>query len=286
MTAKVRIDFMVAGFAKCGTTSVCAALARHPDIFMSDVKEPRYFSSREFDQRHRYYEKLYENAKPGQKLGDGSPSYSGAANAEVSIQRIKANNSDCRFILIARNPRKRIESFYRELHHSASRWGVLPPFAMQDFLEAHPDAWENAMFYDRADAFIQAFGADAVLPILLEDFRADSEGVLRSCCEHIGVDPARLPPPEAVHLNVGTEKYHDTQFLRWLKRSRPIRRTITRMPLQRQNNVLGALRLRVPFGDKPLPWDEPSEQLYRDRVVPQARRFLELCGKPADYWQL
>src|SRR6266700_3259096 len=36
-------DFFVAGAPKAGTTAVHAALARHPALFMSAVKEPKFF---------------------------------------------------------------------------------------------------------------------------------------------------------------------------------------------------------------------------------------------------
>ena len=36
-------DFFVIGAPKAGTTALHAALARHPQLFMSPVKEPKFF---------------------------------------------------------------------------------------------------------------------------------------------------------------------------------------------------------------------------------------------------
>jgi hypothetical protein len=36
-------DFFIAGAPKAGTTALHAALARHPALFMSAVKEPKFF---------------------------------------------------------------------------------------------------------------------------------------------------------------------------------------------------------------------------------------------------
>ena len=36
-------DFFVIGAPKAGTTAVHAALARHPQLYLSPVKEPKYF---------------------------------------------------------------------------------------------------------------------------------------------------------------------------------------------------------------------------------------------------
>ena len=36
-------DFLVIGAPKAGTTALHAALARHPGLYMSAVKEPKFF---------------------------------------------------------------------------------------------------------------------------------------------------------------------------------------------------------------------------------------------------
>ncbi|GAB5451296.1 MAG: hypothetical protein Hals2KO_16240 [Halioglobus sp.] len=286
MSSTVKIDFFVAGFSKCGTTSLCAALAMHPDIFVPETKEPRYFSSDRFDERHRAFEKMYAPAAAGQKLCDGSPVYSSAARVEVAIPRIRENNPQARFIFIARHPRKRIESYYREMHHSGATFGVRPPFALTEFLTNHPGAIENAVYVDRLQRFITEFGDDAILPVFLEDFQANSRAVTQACCAHIGVDPEKLPAQNPVQLNVGSEKLHDTRILRWLMKNPRLRYAIASKSPERQDEVLRRLRLRVPFGNRPVPWDEPAEAIYRERVVPKALEYLQVCGKPRDFWRL
>jgi hypothetical protein len=36
-------DFLVAGVPKAGTTALHTALSRHPGLFMSPIKEPKFF---------------------------------------------------------------------------------------------------------------------------------------------------------------------------------------------------------------------------------------------------
>ena len=38
-------NFIISGVARCGTTSLFHYLNQHPEIGMSNVKEPKYFSS-------------------------------------------------------------------------------------------------------------------------------------------------------------------------------------------------------------------------------------------------
>ena len=55
-------DFFIVGHAKCGTTALYEMLKRHPQVFMSDPKEPMFFarekpdpqtSDAAFDRVHR-----------------------------------------------------------------------------------------------------------------------------------------------------------------------------------------------------------------------------------------
>ncbi|MDT5042357.1 MAG: hypothetical protein QOE51_3342, partial [Actinoplanes sp.] len=36
-------DFLIAGVPKAGTTALHAALTPHPDLYLSKVKEPKFF---------------------------------------------------------------------------------------------------------------------------------------------------------------------------------------------------------------------------------------------------
>ena len=44
-----RVNFFVIGAAKCGTTTLHARLNRHPQVFLSPLKEPNYHSRADLD---------------------------------------------------------------------------------------------------------------------------------------------------------------------------------------------------------------------------------------------
>ena len=51
-------DILILGAAKCGTSSLHAWLAEHPDICMSEPKEPKFFEA-EFEQGFDFYRRRY-----------------------------------------------------------------------------------------------------------------------------------------------------------------------------------------------------------------------------------
>jgi len=84
-------DFFIAGAPKAGTTALHVALAEHPAICMSRVKEPKFFLTdgpppsaggpgdaktyREHVWRRTDYEALFDGAQPGTLKGESTPFY-------------------------------------------------------------------------------------------------------------------------------------------------------------------------------------------------------------------
>src|SRR3972149_1617207 len=113
----MKLDFVVPGFSKCGTTTLCSLLGEHPDIFIPAMKEPNFFV-KWYGNGWDWYEGLFVQARADQLWGDGSTGYSTTRIIDLSCRRILEHFPDTKFIFIARNPVKRLESSFREFHHS------------------------------------------------------------------------------------------------------------------------------------------------------------------------
>jgi hypothetical protein len=121
-------DFFVAGAPKAGSTALHAALARHPSLFMSAVKEPKFFLThgpppdkggpgdartyREHVWRRADYEALFAPATAGQLRGESTPFYLYDRAAQA---RIKALLPDAKLIAILRDPIERAHSNWTHL---------------------------------------------------------------------------------------------------------------------------------------------------------------------------
>jgi Sulfotransferase family len=121
-------DFFVAGAPKAGTTAVHAALARHPALFMSAVKEPKFFLTdgppparggpgdvqtyREHVWRREDYEALFDPAPAGALRGESTPFY--LYNREAQ-RRIRDLIPDARLVVILRDPVERAHSNWTHL---------------------------------------------------------------------------------------------------------------------------------------------------------------------------
>ena len=123
-------DFLLAGSAKCGTTTIFQYLQRQSSVFLPELKEPFYFSfgnekptytDARFNSKVIWkteeYLALFQNAKTTQLIGDASTSY--LYTAEKTIQNVKSlykeKASDLKIIVILRNPAERAFSHYTHL---------------------------------------------------------------------------------------------------------------------------------------------------------------------------
>ena len=122
-------DFFVLGAPKAGTTALHAALAAHPQLYLSPVKEPKYFlcddrpptllggpgdahSAREWVWQRDRYEQLFDAAPSGTLRGESTPFYLADSDAH---RRIHEAVPDARLIVVLRDPVDRAYSNWAHL---------------------------------------------------------------------------------------------------------------------------------------------------------------------------
>jgi hypothetical protein len=279
----VDLKFLVPGFSKCGTTTLCSLINQHPDIFIPAEKEPWYFSSPRYAEKHQEYIDYFRESKPGQILGEGSTAYSGYKTEKPSIARISEHYPDCRFIFIARDPIKRIESSYRELHHSGAIYNLEAEYRLCDTMKQIPQMIADTLYMDRIMRYREAFGDESILVLFLEELEADPHYQLKRCFRHIGVDDSFEIANTDTRLNAGETKLYDTRIFRYLRNHKKIGPRIAKMNAREQDRVFKKYGLRRAF-KKPVVWDTEAIKEVTSKVLPNTREFLAFYGKPGDYW--
>lgn len=107
-------NFMIAGAPKCGTTALYRYLQTHPQVFLTEPKEPHYYAEdlgahREVPGREDYL-RLFDKAQAQHRaIGEASVWYMHSAHA---LERVKAEHPDIKLLILLRNP----VDFVRSLH--------------------------------------------------------------------------------------------------------------------------------------------------------------------------
>lgn len=124
-------QFVIAGAPKAGTTALHAALATHPGLFLSPVKEPKYYltdggppprgsqrgpgdahSAQEWIWRRAEYLALFDAAPPGAVRGESTPFYLYDRAAQA---RLAADVPDVKVVVVVRDPVDRAYSNWAHL---------------------------------------------------------------------------------------------------------------------------------------------------------------------------
>ena len=224
-------NLFIVGAAKAGTTSLWRALGEHPEVFMSPLKEPHFFSGvmprREWAAHlptvttQAEYEHLFNAAGPARYLGDASTSYlwSGSRAAEA----IWRHNPRARIIAVLRDPVDRAYSHYwndaREGLESRSFEGALA----DELDRTYTGQWgQDSLYIDagrylgRVGGFLEYFG-EQMLILAYEDLsdrardrRAPSMRFPRSRADSSARDPARkrLPVPQGTRRPIRAPVAH------------------------------------------------------------------------------
>lgn len=174
-------DLFVVGAARCGTTSLHFALAEHPYIYMSAIKEPNYFAHDKavLDLRHpdnsmisrksiftqQEYLQLFEAAPEYVKyVGESSPLYLPSPGA---ARRIKDFSPDAKIICLLRNPVDRaISHFTRFLQIEGYRPGEISPILSRGVPTHLSDWWDYfvrlGMYSHQLKRYLLQFTEDSV----------------------------------------------------------------------------------------------------------------------------
>src|SRR4051794_8107570 len=213
MRARRPPDFFLLGPPKAGTSALHAALAQHPDLFLSHVKEPKYYmcgdspppaykgpgdahSNQEWGWQRARYRQLFSEASDSVLCGESTPFYLYNRDAR---RRIATDLPRAKLIAVLRDPVDRAYSNWMHL------WvdGLEP---CEDIVKACrreqrriDDGWAPFWHYQAlgmygrqlADLFEQ-FPRDQVLLLRYGELVEQPQGTLERVCRFLGVGEAHI----------------------------------------------------------------------------------------------
>lgn len=194
MTGSHFPDFFIIGAPKCGTTSLALWLSGHPSVFMSEPKEPHYYSPELVPQPSAKdeveYHRLFASARAGQKVGEASTGY---LRSRVAVPRILSDREDARLIVCLRNPVDMARSAHAQLLKSGrlkerdfdTAWRMQESHLVADGQERISDICRVGAQVER---LLSIASRDQVLFLLLEDIQAAPRDCYRTVLEFIGVE--------------------------------------------------------------------------------------------------
>lgn len=281
--APVKLNFIVPGFSKCGTTTLCSLLAEHPEIFIPKFKEPNFFSAPDYEQHWGFYESLFNEVRSETTLGEGSTFYSNVEFEELARQRIIKNYPDIKLIFIARDPIARIESSFREMHHSGPKFGLDAPFELEEALNSFPNIINDTLYWTRLNNYRKHLPENQIHVMFLEDLKAQPEQEMDRCFAFLEVDRNFKIDGALRQLNAGGDKLYDSKLLRRIRTSGHTGFKLAKIPVATQDKIFSKIGLRRRF-THPIVWNNLVKASVIEQIKQDIEPFLEANGKPTDFW--
>lgn len=216
-------NFLVVGAAKCGTTSLYYYLDQHPEIYMSPVKEPKFFSARADNPgtgpgdallvqsvvgSFEEYGALFHNGIGRKAIGEASTDT--FFRHERSIPAIQKHLGDPHIIIILRDPVKRAYSAYNFLlQYGRETLSFREALAAEEQRkrDGYAFMWqyrEGGLYADGVRAFQKNFSRVQVL--LYDDLKNDASALIRSVYAFLGVSPGFAPDMQHLHNASGVPR--------------------------------------------------------------------------------
>ncbi|MEX2370309.1 MAG: sulfotransferase [Bacteroidales bacterium] len=107
---KIRVNTLVIGAGRSGTTTICSMLASHPDVIFSKIKEVHFFSIPALYKRGVSYYHTFFNNKKGKPVVASADTYLMIDHG--AIRKIQDYNPDMKIVVILRDPVERAYSSY------------------------------------------------------------------------------------------------------------------------------------------------------------------------------
>ncbi|MBY6189135.1 sulfotransferase [Microbulbifer agarilyticus] len=193
----VKPNFFLVGAAKAGTTSIAQALGQHPNIFITDPKEPNFISSldncdslseTDIAEYLKYYRSVTDESIIGEASVNNLP-------AKMAAKHIRQINPDSKILISLRNPLTRVQSLY-EMY---SRHGLKQSF--QFATKTDPWLIKQCCYHDPVNRYLDNFPREQIHWIDFDSLKSGWETTMAGIYDFLEVE--QIDGERPVVRNVG-----------------------------------------------------------------------------------
>ena len=198
-----RPTFFMIGAPKCGTTALYSWLNAHPQICMSQPKEPQFFAEDIFGHQRNItnledYLRCFENKTVVKQAGEASTCYLASRSAP---EQIKTFSPNAKIVVMLRNPievmyslhservfshMETISDFASAVDSTAERTWSAGRFRGQPVIR--PSYREMVRFSDQIRRYMDLFGSSYIHVILFEDMLSSPVEAYKGTLDFLGLE--------------------------------------------------------------------------------------------------
>jgi hypothetical protein len=283
--------FFVIGAAKAGTTSLHHYLSQHPEIQMSQNKEPNFFGGPENGipypprrvSRLSDYEALFDERVAVR--GEASAGYSNHPRRRGVPERIKAMIPDAKFVYVVRDPVARTVSHYHDAYAIGKQRQPLAAALEQALTDPCSPLICHSRYATQLERYLEHFDAGRILVLDQAELLNERRATLSEVFAFLGVeDGFDAPSFDSELYRSDSRRVYPRSY--WRLVERVLSPATRRVPASARRSLRAAVEQRMLPRLQTAPLEDRHrvalEDLYRDEVV----RLRALTGKPFASWSI
>lgn len=210
-------DFIIIGAMKSATSSLQKQLVNQRGIFMCTPKEPNFFSDDDqYAKGMEWYSGLFAEAPGGSLLGEASTHYTKLPTYQHTVERLKKQLPDTRFVYVMRHPVDRLVSHY--MHEWSTK---IYNCGIREAISRYPELIAYSCYAMQIKPYFEAFGHDAILPVFFDRLVSEPQTELERICRFIGYQGQPIWIEDMKPDNVSSERIRKFPFYELLVESGP-----------------------------------------------------------------
>ena len=171
-----KIDFIIGGAQKCGTSALMRYLAQHPDVYIPE-REMHYFDTLIKKHGIDWYLRQFSQGE-GKVVGEKTPAY---IRFPGIPQTIKKHFPDIKIVFVLRDPVKRAYSHYWHLRRQSLEFRSFEDAIEKPYffgITNSPDYIERGIYVKQLKHWFRIFDKNQIIVVKAEDLKNHTKETL------------------------------------------------------------------------------------------------------------
>ena len=229
-----KVNLLIIGAQKDGTTSLFHYLEQHPEICFSDIKEVTYFYYDEFYSKgEKYFHSFFSDYQDKPVVVS---SFVHMISSSKCPERVKQYNPHMKFVIMLREPVSRAYSAY---HYAKLRGHEAHPSFKEALLfeQKHHQAGkplkdpdiayvDNSLYHKHITHWMQYFDASQFLLVKSDDLKNDTDATLSRILTFVGADATHKSDTSKAYNKAGVPR---SSMVRNLIQSKGLKKVMSKV---------------------------------------------------------
>lgn len=203
-----KVDFLIIGTQKAGTTSLFQYLLQHPEVYFSEVKEVTYFlRDNLYAKGEKYYHSFFSGLKNQKVIGSA---YVHMLPCEKCVERVFQYNPQMKFIVMLRDPIGRAVSSYE---YAIKNGWEDESIALNEAMNLEPERLEkeaydllyfyNGLYHKHLTNWLHKFPKENFLVLKQENLKQSPQELMQTVFDFLGVSHRTIDTSKKYNVAAG-----------------------------------------------------------------------------------